>query len=85
MEWYKKAADAGDKRATKRIQTGSRSAALDRRLEIEAMKDENIKGGKDGKESCLIMWEYLDGLVSKYVGWAVGGTIHGLRTGISDW
>jgi hypothetical protein len=55
MEWYKKAADAGDKRATKRIQTGSRSAALDRRLEIEAMKDENIKGGKDGKDSCLIM------------------------------
>lgn len=60
MEWYKKAADAGDKRATKRIQTGSRSNALDRRLEIEAMKDENIRGGgngggKDGKEGCVIM------------------------------
>lgn len=55
MEWYKKAADAGDKRATKRIQTGSRSAALDRRLEIEAMKDGDIKGGKDGKEGCVVM------------------------------
>ncbi len=55
MAWYKKAADAGDKRATRRIQTGSRSAALDRRLEIEAMKDGDIKGGKDGKEGCVIM------------------------------
>lgn len=55
MEWYKKAADAGDKRATKRIQTGSRSAALDRRLEVEAMKDENLKAGKDGKDGCVIM------------------------------
>lgn len=55
MKWYKKAADQGDKRATRRIQTGTRSAALDRRLEMEAMKDEKLVNSKEGKDGCRIM------------------------------
>ncbi|WWC73586.1 uncharacterized protein I206_107558 [Kwoniella pini CBS 10737] len=56
MKWYKLAADGGDKRATKRLASGQRSgggAALDRRLEMEAMKEEHQ--AKGGKESCIVM------------------------------
>ncbi|ODO06833.1 hypothetical protein I350_04193 [Cryptococcus amylolentus CBS 6273] len=68
--WYKKAAEGGDKRAAKRLAAGggSRSAALDRRLEMEALKEERSLlshsansgsksgGGKDkDKDGCLIM------------------------------
>lgn len=57
MTWYKLAADSGDKRAQKRLQSGSKSAALDRRLEMEALKEERgTKGGKGGdKEGCVVM------------------------------
>nr|KIR85903.1 protoplast regeneration and killer toxin resistance protein [Cryptococcus tetragattii IND107] len=70
LTWYKKAAEGGDKRAAKRLATGSRSSALDRRLEMEALKEEKRLGaarvaqrsgsgsganGKDGKDGCLIM------------------------------
>ncbi|OCF43887.1 protoplast regeneration and killer toxin resistance protein [Kwoniella heveanensis CBS 569] len=61
MKWYKMAAEGGDKRAAKRLASGGGgggaggrgSAALDRRLEMEAMKEEHQ--AKGGKESCLIM------------------------------
>ncbi|TYJ57779.1 hypothetical protein B9479_001389 [Cryptococcus floricola] len=68
--WYKQAAEGGDKRAAKRLAAGggSRSAALDRRLEMEALKEERSLlshsansgsksgGGKDkDKDGCLIM------------------------------
>ncbi|WRT69591.1 uncharacterized protein IL334_006580 [Kwoniella shivajii] len=56
MKWYELAAEGGDKRATKRLAAGYKSgggAALDRRLEMEAMKEEHqAKGGKD---SCIVM------------------------------
>lgn len=70
LTWYKQAAEGGDKRAAKRLATGSRSSALDRRLEMEALKEEKRLGaanlaqrsgsgsgasGKDGKDGCLIM------------------------------
>jgi TPR repeat protein len=50
MKWYKQAAEGGDNRATAR---GSK--ALDRRVEMEAMK-ENSSSTKDGKgDNCIIM------------------------------
>jgi hypothetical protein len=57
MHWYKLAADGGDKRATKRLNSsaagGAARSALDRRQEMEAFKAEsNGKGSKDG---CTIM------------------------------
>lgn len=55
MTWYKRAAESGDKRAVKRLQTGSRSAALDRKLEMEAMKEERGAKGKGDKEGCRVM------------------------------
>lgn len=57
MKWYKQAAEGGDKRATKRLASTNRTgnAVLDRRLEMEAMKEEN--GGKAGAkgDNCVIM------------------------------
>ncbi|KAL7424990.1 Chitin synthase 4 [Cryptotrichosporon argae] len=74
MKWYRQAADAGDKRASKRVAAGfsgnAGASALDRRVEMEAMKDmmrdkkrrgADGAGGKDGdskdgdKDGCVIM------------------------------
>lgn len=57
MKWYREAAEGGDKRATKRLASNARgSKALDRRLEMEAMKEETTGGGKNAKgDNCLIM------------------------------
>ena len=56
LKWYRKAAEEGDKRAQKRLQSNNRTgmSALDRRLEMEAMKEDHglNKGKGDG---CLIM------------------------------
>ncbi|WWC92909.1 uncharacterized protein L201_007871 [Kwoniella dendrophila CBS 6074] len=60
MKWYKLAADGGDKRASKRLASGGSKGngaggvALDRRLEMEAMKEEHKSKGGD-KDSCIIM------------------------------
>jgi TPR repeat protein len=57
MKWYKQAAEGGDKRAQKRLVGGTRgqSQALDRRLELEAMKEEH-KGNANGKgDGCVVM------------------------------
>jgi TPR repeat protein len=55
LKWYKQAADGGDNRATKRLASSSRSKALDRRVEMEAMK-ESSSVAKDGKgDNCIIM------------------------------
>ena len=56
LGWYRKAAENGDSRARKRLDAGSSQGmqALDRKLEMEAMKEDYLsKGGK--KESCTIM------------------------------
>ena len=56
MTWYRAAAEGGDKRAQKRLVSNKagQTAALDRKLEMEAMKeDHGIKGGKG--DSCVIM------------------------------
>ena len=57
MTWYKLASDNGDKRAQRRLQSGNKSQALDRRLEMEALKEErSAKGGRGGdKEGCRVM------------------------------
>ncbi|WVQ79276.1 hypothetical protein IAT38_001372 [Cryptococcus sp. DSM 104549] len=61
IPWYRQAAEGGDKRATKRLAQGATSrggAALDRRLEMEAMKSDNVIGGGSGgkdKDGCVIM------------------------------
>jgi len=56
LKWYKQAAEGGDNRATKRLASNARgSKALDRRVEMEAMK-ENSSAAKDGKgDNCIIM------------------------------
>lgn len=57
MKWYKQAAEGGDKRATKRLASTNRTgnAVLDRRLEIEAMKEDHAgKGGAKG-DGCVVM------------------------------
>lgn len=55
LKWYKQAAEGGDKRAIKRLASSGRgSNALDRRLEMEAMKEEHVaKGGKG--DNCVVM------------------------------
>ena len=56
MKFYRKAAEGGDKRAQKRLQANNRNgmSALDRRLEMEAMKeDHGLKSGKG--DSCVVM------------------------------
>ena len=55
IKWYKQAAEGGDQRAIKRLAaTGRGSNALDRRLEMEEMKNERRQ--KDGKgDGCVIM------------------------------
>lgn len=56
MKWYRQAAEGGDKRATKRLASTNRTgmSALDRRLEMEAMKEESgVKGAKG--DGCVIM------------------------------
>ena len=59
MKFYRQAAEAGDKRAQKRLLSTNRSghAALDRRVEIEALKEERMldRGGSTKDESCVIM------------------------------
>lgn len=57
MKWYRDAAEGGDKRATKRLASNARgSKALDRRLEMEAMKEETKGGSENSKgDNCLIM------------------------------
>jgi hypothetical protein len=59
MMWYKKASEGGDKRAQKRLAGGGGSktggsGALDRRLEMEAMKEEHKGGGAKG-DNCVVM------------------------------
>jgi hypothetical protein len=55
MKWYKLAAEGGDRRATKRLASNNRDglSALDRRVELEALKEEQL--GKGGKEGCTVM------------------------------
>jgi len=56
MRFYRAAADGGDKRAQKRLQSNDRRtmSALDRRAEMDAMKEDyNSKGGKG--DNCLVM------------------------------
>ncbi|WVO13838.1 hypothetical protein L204_101461 [Cryptococcus depauperatus] len=61
LKWYRQAAQGGDQRATKRLQTGSRSTALDRGLEMEALKEErgmrgaHSRGHEKDKDGCLVM------------------------------
>lgn len=57
MKWYRDAAEGGDKRAIKRLASNARgSKALDRRLEMEAMKEETKGGSEHSKgDGCLIM------------------------------
>lgn len=65
LVWYKKAAEGGDKRAVKRLASGSkgRSTVLDRRLEMEALKEEHRSkgsgsgsgGSSDKGDNCVIM------------------------------
>jgi hypothetical protein len=56
MKWYKQAADGGDKRATKRLASSHRTGntVLDRRLEMEAMKEDNGQKGAKG-DGCVVM------------------------------
>ncbi|ORX37804.1 hypothetical protein BD324DRAFT_623399 [Kockovaella imperatae] len=56
MKYYRKAAEAGDKRAQKRLLANNRTGvhALDRRLEMEAMKEDNGLGKSKG-DGCVIM------------------------------
>ncbi|ORY34809.1 hypothetical protein BCR39DRAFT_514922 [Naematelia encephala] len=58
LKWYRQAAEGGDRRAQKRLQSNNRGqmSALDRRLEMEAMKEEALgaKGAKGG-DGCVIM------------------------------
>lgn len=60
MKWYRQAAEGGDKRATRRLASNNKGgpvSALDRRLEMEAMKDDlpgRRKGSKD-QDNCVIM------------------------------
>ncbi len=56
MRFYRAAAEGGDKRAQKRLQSNDRRtmSALDRRAEMDAMKEDyNSKGGKG--DNCLVM------------------------------
>lgn len=55
MKWYRLATDGGDKRAAKRLAQGmSGAGALNRRLEVEAMKG-GAPGKKEDKGDCIIM------------------------------
>lgn len=56
MKWYKQAAEGGDKRATKRLASTHRTGnqVLDRRLEIEAMKEDSGHKGSKG-DGCVVM------------------------------
>lgn len=55
MKFYRLAAEGGDKRAAKRLAGGmSGNAALNRRSEMDAMKDGAGKG-KDDKDGCVVM------------------------------
>lgn len=56
MKFYRAAAEGGDKRAQKRLAQNDRRGmtALDRRAEIDAMKEDyNFKGVKG--DSCVVM------------------------------
>ncbi|WOO84155.1 Protein SKT5 [Vanrija pseudolonga] len=57
MKWYRLATDGGDKRAAKRLAQGmSGAGALNRRLEVEAMKGGGgAPGKKEDKGDCIIM------------------------------
>jgi TPR repeat protein len=59
MRWYRKAAENGDKRAQRRLLTPNdrgQMSALDRRLEMEAMKDEHLGARQDKSgDGCRIM------------------------------
>jgi hypothetical protein len=56
MKWYRLASEGGDKRAGKRLAAGMNgTAALNRRLELEAMKEGGAGGAKGDKDGCLIM------------------------------
>lgn len=57
MKYYRQAAEGGDRRAQKRLQNNNRGgmSALDRRLEMEAMKEDRMVA-KDGKgDGCVVM------------------------------
>jgi TPR repeat protein len=55
MKWYRLASEGGDKRAAKRLAAGMNgTAALNRRLEMDALKDSGSNDSKD-KENCVIM------------------------------
>lgn len=55
MKWYRLAAEGGDKRASKRLAAGMNgTAALNRRGEMEAMKEGHSSGNKD-KDGCVVM------------------------------
>ncbi|CAD6564166.1 MAG: hypothetical protein TREMPRED_003904 [Tremellales sp. Tagirdzhanova-0007] len=56
MRFYRSAAEGGDKRAQKRLQSNDRRGmtALDRRAEMDAMKEDHaFKGGKS--DGCVVM------------------------------
>lgn len=60
MKWYKQAAEGGDRRAQKRLTSQAQgrggSNVLDRRLEMEALKEERLLNKSTGKgDGCLIM------------------------------
>ena len=56
MAFYRSAAENGDKRAQKRLQTNDRRGmtALDRRAEMDAMKEDHGFKGVKG-DSCVVM------------------------------
>ena len=56
MKFYRQAAEGGDKRAQKRLQSNNRNgmSALDRRLEMEAMKEDHGTKGNKG-DGCVVM------------------------------
>lgn len=55
MKWYRLASEGGDKRAARRLAGGMNgNAALNRRVEMEALKEGRQAGGKD-KDGCTVM------------------------------
>ncbi|EIW71596.1 hypothetical protein TREMEDRAFT_27310 [Tremella mesenterica DSM 1558] len=58
IKWYKMAAENGDRRAQKRLTSDPRggSKVLDRKLEMEALKEERMLNKSSGRnDGCLIM------------------------------
>ncbi|EJT45156.1 protoplast regeneration and killer toxin resistance protein [Trichosporon asahii var. asahii CBS 2479] len=56
MKWYRLASEGGDKRAARRLAGGMNgNAALNRRVEMEALKEGKAAGKGGDKDGCVVM------------------------------